>query len=155
MDFNNITSLEVTPDFNIGELVYNNRIFKDLTQDELAQISNLEQPQISRIEQNKNVKLSTVHRVLQALDLNLVADGAPFFYQQDDKFMLGSLIAFKRKSNHMTQQALASKTSLKQPQIVQIEKNNDITIVTLRKILKELDIKLRIVPIDKQQSNVG
>lgn len=132
--------------FTIGEFIYKHRIAQNITQEDLAIISELKQPQISRIEKNKNVKISTLYKVLNSLGLRIVSTESPiYYYDEKGNLLIGSLIAYKRKINHMTQHDLSNKTSLKQPQIVQIEKNNDITISTLSKILKELDLKLKII----------
>ncbi len=141
--------LYMNEDLNIGDFIYKYRMFKGVTQEELAERSQLQQPQISRIERNKNVKLSTVVKVLDSLGLKLISDddSYAYFHNENDALMLGSLIAYKRKINQITQQKLAEMTNLKQPQIVQIEKNNDITMATLQKILKVIDLKLKIVDV--------
>ena len=143
--------LYINEDLNVGDFIYKYRMLKGITQEELAEKSQLQQPQISRIERNKNVKLSTVIKVLNALGLKLISedDSYSYFHNGDDMLMLGSLIAYKRKINQITQQKLAEMTSLKQPQIVQIEKNHDITMATLHKILKVIDLKLKIIDVKK------
>lgn len=144
-DLTKNTTYYINGDFNIGKFIYDYRVFKNITQEDLAKMSDLKQPQISRIEKNKNVKMSTVYKVLKSLGLHIETDGLSFSFNSDDnQLQLGSLIAFKRKMTQLTQQKLAEKTSLKQPQIVQIEKNNDITVFTLKKILKILDLQLKI-----------
>jgi transcriptional regulator with XRE-family HTH domain len=144
-----ISNFYVDKDFNLSEFIYQYRVSKGITQEDLAIISNLQQPQISRIEKNKNIKISTINKVLKSLDLKLISDEPSFysFNKNKENLMIGSLIAYKRKIKKVTQQALADKTNLKQPQIVQIEKNNDLTLLTLIKLIKELELKLKIVKI--------
>lgn len=60
--------------FLVGKALREARLSKRLTQEELGKLVGVQKAQISRIENGKNLTLSTIVKFLKALDLNANLD---------------------------------------------------------------------------------
>ena len=71
-------------------------------------------------------------------------DFAKEYHQTSQAVELGVEIAMRREQLGLTQQALAERTSIKQPMIARIEKGQLPTLPTLQKIAQALDCVITI-----------
>ena len=112
----------------IGELVREYRLSKKLTQQELAEKSDLSLPFINLIENNRrNLSVDALLKIL--------------FAKENFRMKIGELVREYRLSKKLTQQELAEKSDLSLPFINLIENNRrNLSVDALLKILFAMEI---------------
>ncbi len=89
----------------------------------------------------------------EMLDRVLGIQGTPYrdnYEEQMNSYLVGEAIREARKSKNLTQEQLGEKLGVKKSQISRFENGNGITISSLSKIFKALDI-----PINLEVAGIG
>lgn len=86
--------------YHIGERIRHYRLQQGLTQQELAEASQLSLPFINQIENNhRNISMETLVKILSALDVSLSDFFKPFSVTTDDPKLTDLLLALEQSKD--------------------------------------------------------
>lgn len=92
----------------------------------------------------KNMKFYTQE---EALDMTLGTKGSPErdeYEQKMDTFLIGEAIRQAREAKNITQEELGNMIGVQRSQVSRIEKGNNLTLATIAKVFKAMDISANL-----------